>query len=90
MIMCVVVCGYGWGGGAAWSSHQLYTQPQPQSWVHDPKLTDDAEVKASIKLRFRTQNDRRLVVIRCVRASVRLLLRVCVKGMGSAGVPALY
>lgn len=36
-----------------------------QSWVHDPKLTDDAEVKASIKLRFRTQNDRRLVVIRC-------------------------
>ena len=35
-----------------------------QSWVHDPKLTDETEVKASVKLRFRASDGKRMVVIR--------------------------
>ena len=38
-----------------------------QSWIHDPKLTDDTEVKASIKLRFKARDGKRMVVIRSLQ-----------------------
>jgi hypothetical protein len=40
-----------------------------QSWVHDPKLTDSSEVKASVKLRFKAKNGKLTVVIRWGRAA---------------------
>lgn len=38
-----------------------------QSWIHDPKLTDDTEVKASIKLRFKARDGKRMVVVRSLQ-----------------------
>lgn len=35
-----------------------------QNWVHDPKLTNDSEVKACVKLRFKSRDGKRMLVSR--------------------------
>lgn len=41
------------------------------AFIHDPKMANEKEVKAQVKLRFRAANDQRMLVVRNLSVSVK-------------------